>query len=59
MVCGITDDELGYAPDRKTMAARADGYAAYEVALILGIVPFANLHDELVAAFLDVESALY
>jgi hypothetical protein len=58
MVCGITDDELGYAPDRKTMAARADGYAAYEVALILGIVPFANIHDELVAAFLDVESAL-
>ena len=58
MVLGLTDDQLGYAPDRKTAAAKADGYTAYVVPLILGLLPFANIHDELVDAFLAVAADL-
>jgi hypothetical protein len=59
MVLGLTDGALGYAPDRRAMAEKADGYAAYVVPLILGNLPFANIHEELVAAFLQVEGDLY
>jgi hypothetical protein len=59
MVLGLTDDQLGYAPDRKTATAKADGYTAYVVPLILGILPFANIHEELVNAFLAVEADLH
>jgi hypothetical protein len=58
MVLGLTDDQLGYAPDRKTAAARSEGYTAYVVPLILGLLPFANIHEELVNAFLAVEADL-
>lgn len=54
MVLGLTNDQLGYAPDRKTAATKADGYTAYVVPLILGTLPFANIHEELVSAFLAV-----
>lgn len=54
---GLSNDLLGYAPDRT--AARRGGYAADTVPLMLGILPFANIHDELVAGLLDVEAALY
>ena len=47
----------GYAPDH-TAAARG-GYAADVVPLILGSLPHANIHDELVASLLDVEARLY
>lgn len=53
---GITNDLLGYAPDRT--AALRGGYAADTVPLMLGILPFANIHDELVAALLEVDEAL-
>lgn len=56
LVMGITNDLLGYAPDRT--AARRGGYAADTVPLMLGILPFANLHDELVAGLLAVDAAL-
>lgn len=56
LVMGITNDLLGYAPDRT--AARRGGYAADTVPLMLGILPFANIHDELVAGLLEVDSAL-
>jgi hypothetical protein len=56
LVMGITNDLLGYAPDR-TAAARG-GYAADMVPLMLGQLPFAGIHDQLVRALVDVEAAL-
>ena len=56
LLMGVTNDLLGYAPDRET-AARG-GYAADQVPLMLGNLPFANVHDELVEALLAVESAV-
>ncbi|MGD9496559.1 MAG: neutral/alkaline non-lysosomal ceramidase N-terminal domain-containing protein [Armatimonadota bacterium] len=57
LVMGITNDELGYAPDR--VIAAVGGYAAEEIPVALGRLPFANIHDELVSALLEVEAALY
>lgn len=57
MVMGLTNDQLGYAPD-STAAARG-GYAADTVPLMLGTLPFAAIHDELVRELLAVEDALY
>lgn len=56
LVMGLTNDELGYAPDRTTAAA--GGYAVQQVPFMLGALPFANIHDELAAALLALDSAL-
>jgi hypothetical protein len=55
-VAGLTNDTVGYAPDR-TVAARG-GYAADMVPLILGTLPYVGVHDELVAALLRLDRAL-
>lgn len=55
-VASLTNDSVGYAPDR-TAAARG-GYAADMVPLILGSLPYARIHDELAAALLRVDRAL-
>ena len=57
LVMGLTNDTAGYAPDR-TAAARG-GYASDIVPLIVGRLPYANIHDELVAALLDLDRRLY
>lgn len=57
LMMGITNDTPGYAPDH-TAAARG-GYAADVVPLILGSLPYANIHDELVAKLLEIEARLY
>lgn len=56
LVMGITNGTLGYAPDR-TAAARG-GYASDQVPLIIGTLPFARIHDELVEQLLALASAL-
>lgn len=56
LVMGVTNDKLGYAPD-KTAAARG-GYAAEQVPLMLGMLGFANIHEELVRELLAVDAAL-
>jgi hypothetical protein len=55
-VMGPTDDCLGYAPDR-TAAARG-GYAADTVPLMLGMMPYASIHDELVRELSALEGGL-
>jgi len=55
-VAGLTNDSVGYAPDR-TIAARG-GYAADMVPLIVGTLPYAGVHDELVAALLRLDRSL-
>jgi hypothetical protein len=57
LVMGITNDSLGYAPDGDT-AARG-GYAATQVPFMLGDLPFANVHEELVQGLLGVARQLH
>lgn len=56
LVMGITNGLMGYAPD-KTVAARG-GYAADTVPMIVGRMPFRDIHSELVQAFLKVDNML-
>lgn len=56
LVMSTTNDSRGYAPDRAT-AARG-GYAADLVPLILGDLPLAAPHDDLVNAHLAVAKKL-
>ncbi|NQU10274.1 neutral/alkaline non-lysosomal ceramidase N-terminal domain-containing protein [bacterium] len=56
LVMGLTNDLLGYAPDR-TVAARG-GYATQWVPIMLGRLPFARIHDELVAELVALDAAL-
>ena len=56
LVMGITNGGMGYAPD-KTAAARG-GYAADTVPMIVGRMPFRDIHTELVQAFLEVDRIL-
>ncbi len=53
LVMSLTNDTLGYAPDRP--AAAKGGYAADIVPMILGTLPFARIHDELVDNLLNLE----
>lgn len=57
LVMGITNDLLGYAPDRQT--AERGGYAADMVPLMLGQLPFRSIHDDLVKELLEVDAALH
>ena len=56
LVMGLTNDCLGYAPDR-TAAARG-GYAADTVPLMLGMLPYRAIHDELVRELTALEGEL-
>jgi hypothetical protein len=56
LVMGLTNDLWGYAPDR-TVAARG-GYAAQIVPVMLGRLPYANIHEELVHHLLAVDHEL-
>ena len=56
LVMGLTNDNLGYAVDREKAAQ--GGYAADLVPLMCGALPFANVHDEVVQALLDLDRDL-
>lgn len=56
LVMGLTNDNLGYAVDHDKAAQ--GGYAADLVPLMCGALPFANVHDELVQALLDLDEQL-
>lgn len=56
LVMGLTNHSLGYATDSAT-AARG-GYAAFQVPFMLNNLPFANVHEELVAALRRLDAAL-
>ena len=57
LVMGLVNDSVGYAPD-KTAAARG-GYAADFVPIMIGQIPYANIHEELVRELLALDSALF
>ena len=57
LVMGITNDLLGYAPDRT--AAERGGYAADTVPMMLGRLPFAAIYEELPQALLELDAALH
>ncbi len=52
LVMSVTNGTRGYAPDRVTAAA--GGYAADMVPMIMRELPFAAIHDELVAEMTDL-----
>ena len=54
LVMSFTNDYLGYAPDKQT----SEGYAAKMTPMILGHLPFANIHEELVGGLLELEKKL-
>jgi hypothetical protein len=56
LVMGLTNGSMGYAPD-KAVAARG-GYAADTGPVICGRLPYRNIHEQLAAAFLDIDAAL-
>jgi hypothetical protein len=56
LVMGITNGMAGYAPDH-TAAARG-GYAADMVPLILGQLPYADIHTELANALIEIAKAV-
>jgi len=56
LVMGLTNDCLGYAPDR-TCALRG-GYAAELVPTLFGALPFEAIYDELPRALLELDAAL-
>ncbi len=56
LVMGLTNDQLGYAPDRQT--AQRGGYAADVVPFMLGSLPFSDIHAELVRELLTTEAEL-
>lgn len=55
LVMSLTNDYLGYAPDKET----AEGYAAKTVPMILGHLPFKKIHEELVDFLLEVDAELF
>jgi len=57
LLVGLTNDLQGYAPDRE-VAARG-GYATDQVPIMLGELPFAEIHDELVRVLLDLDATLF
>ncbi|MDD4097825.1 MAG: neutral/alkaline non-lysosomal ceramidase N-terminal domain-containing protein [Lentisphaeria bacterium] len=56
LVMGLCNDSLGYAPDRH--CAHRGGYAADFVPLIVGRLPFEDIHGELCAALLELDREL-
>ncbi|MHB1462567.1 MAG: neutral/alkaline non-lysosomal ceramidase N-terminal domain-containing protein [Armatimonadota bacterium] len=56
LVVGISNGDIGYAPDRVTAAK--GGYAADMVPIIVGEFPFQDIHTELVQELLDLEKEL-
>ncbi|MCM8769860.1 MAG: neutral/alkaline non-lysosomal ceramidase N-terminal domain-containing protein [Candidatus Omnitrophica bacterium] len=55
-VMSVTNDYLGYAPDK--LAEKRGGYAAQSVPLILGSLPFKNIHQQLVANLITLGKSL-
>lgn len=56
LVMSVTNDTRGYAPDR-TIAAQG-GYAADMVPMIMGALPYASIHDELVEGLVSLAKEL-
>lgn len=55
VVVGLTDAEYGYAPDRN---ADIESYEAKMSPMVCGIPQYLHIHEDLVAAFLELESQL-
>lgn len=56
LVMGLTNDFLGYAPDKET--TEKGGYTGEQVPFMIGQLPFANIHNELVGELLKIDRAL-
>ena len=57
MILSLCNGSLGYAPDQKSID-QADSYAATRIPLMQGRFPYADIHRELVGAFLALDAKL-
>ena len=57
LVLSLCNGAYGYAPDQHSID-QANSYAATSIPLMQGRFPYANIHRELVAAFLDLDRKL-
>ena len=57
MVMSLSNGAYGYAPDQQSID-KANSYAATSIPLMQGRFPYANIHRELVAAFLELDAKL-
>ena len=57
LVMSTCNDDQGYATDRTAAQDKSD-YAAYVVPLWKATMPYANVHDELVAGLLEIDEEL-
>jgi len=57
MILSLCNGALGYAPDQQSID-QADSYAATRIPLMQGRFPYANIHRELVGAFLALDAEL-
>ncbi len=56
LVMSLVNGNYGYAPDDKQL--RINSYESYQDAFMTGRMPFANVHQELLAAFRRLDAAL-
>ena len=57
LVLSLCNGAYGYAPDQASID-KANSYAATSIPLLQGRFPYANIHRELVAAFLELDAKL-
>ena len=59
LVLGLTNGDIGYAPDRTTAASGGrGGHTVDIVPLVVGEFPFKDIHTELVRELLELDSSL-
>jgi hypothetical protein len=60
MVTSLTNDYQGYAPDKEMAkeSAHYGNYAANVVPFIFGVLPYANVHEELVTQSVELAKSL-
>ncbi|MBP5530809.1 MAG: neutral/alkaline non-lysosomal ceramidase N-terminal domain-containing protein [Lentisphaeria bacterium] len=58
LVLSLCNGAYGYAPDQQAID-KADSYEATRIPLMQGRFPYANIHRELVEAFLELDGKLY
>ena len=57
MILSLCNGAYGYAPDQQAID-KSDSYEATRIPLMQGRFPYANIHRELVAAFLELDAKL-
>ncbi len=57
VVLSVTNDTHGYATDKSL--SRSAIYAAHTIPYVLGQLPLLDIHNELVAATMEMDAAIF